>query len=225
MTNWLLVLLEPAKSILSQIGQFLANVLLVIVILIIGWVISKFIKTVIEKVLRAIKLDDLSGRLGLDNLLEKGGMKYSLSELIGVIGYWLALLVTFVVAVNAIGLTIAASLIEKVVLYVPNIIAAIFILILGMFLATLLKNIVQTAARNAGLTQANFLAKVTEVIVIAFAVLITLEQLKIGISITEITLSIILGSVGLALALAVGLGCKDIVARFVADFFEKIKSK
>lgn len=223
MGNWQVILIEPAKTILSQIGRFLINVLLVVIILIIGWVISKLIKTLVIRVLRAVKLDELSDTIELDSILAKGGIKYSISELIGVICYWLAILVTFVVAINAVGLTIAADLLNRVILYIPNIIAAIFILVLGMFISTLLKNIVQTAASNAGIVQANLLAKITEIAIIAFAVFITLEQLRIGIRITEITLSIALGSIGLGLALAFGLGCKDIVAKFVSEFIDKVK--
>src|SRR4030042_2216587 len=103
--GWQAVLLEPAKTVITQIGQFLINVLLMIIILIIGWMISKVIKSLVVRILKAVKLDDLSERIELDNLLAKGGIQYSLSELIGVICYWLALLVTFVVAINAIGLT------------------------------------------------------------------------------------------------------------------------
>ena len=225
MSSWQVVLLEPARAVLCQIGQFLVNILLVLIILVVGWLISKVIRSVVTKGLRAIKLDELSDRIELDAVLEKGGITYSLSELLGVICYWLALLVTFMVAVNSVGLTIAAELLNKVVLYIPNVIAAIFILILGMFIATLLKNIVQTAANNAGVSQVKFLSKVVEVIIMVFAIFVALEQLNIGIRITELTLSIVLGAVGLGLALAFGLGCKEIAGRYVGDLIEKLKKK
>jgi len=225
MSNWQIVLIEPAKTVLAQIGQFLINVLLVVLILIIGWIIAKLIKALVTKVLRTVKLDELSDRIELDNVLAKGGISYSLSELIGVICYWLGLLVTFVVAINAIGLTVAADLLNRIVLYIPNIIAAIFILILGMFVATLLSNIIRTAANNAGLSQAKLLSKVVEVAVVIFAIAITLEQLAIGAKIIELVISIILASMGLGLALAFGLGCKDIAARFLSDFIDSLKPK
>jgi len=225
MSDWQVVLLEPAKTVISQISQFLINVLLVIVILIIGWVIAKIIKTLVTRILRAIKLDQLSDRIDLDNILAKGGISYSLSELIGVICYWLALLITFVVAVNAIGLTVAADLLNRIVLYVPNIIAAIFILILGMFVATLLSNIVKTAANNAGVSQTKLLGKVVEVMVIIFTIAIALEQLGIAAKIIELTISILLASIGLSAALAFGLGCRDLAAKFISDLIDSLKSK
>jgi len=225
MSTWQWVLLDPGKAVLTQIGQFLVNVLLVIVILIIGWLISKVLKSIVTKVLRLVKIDELSDRIELDDLLAKGGIKYSLSEMLGVVVYWLGLLVTMVIAVNAIGLTIAADLLNRIVLYVPNIIAAIFILIAGMFIAKLLNNIVATAANNAGLSQANLLSKIVEVVTMVFAIAIALEQLQIGARIIELTITIILASLGLGLALAFGLGCKDIVGKGVGDFVDKLKKK
>jgi len=225
MSSWEIVLMEPARMVLGQISQFVVNALLVIIILLIGWLFSKLISSLVSKSLKAIKINELSSRIELDKLLSKGGINYALSDLVGVICYWLGLLVTFMVAVNSIGFTVAADLLNKVVLYIPNVIAALFILILGIFVSTLLKNIVQTAANNAGLSQGNLLSKIVEAIVILFSVFVALEQLQIGIHVTELTISIILGSVGLGLALAFGLGCRDIAGRFVADLIEKLKKK
>jgi Conserved TM helix len=225
MDNWEGILLEPARTVLAQISQFLVNALLVLIILLIGWLLSKIIRTVVTKSLKTAKFNELSSRIELDKLLSKGGITYTFSDLIGVICYWLCILITFMVAVNSVGLTIAADLLNKVVLYIPNVIAALFILILGMFVSTLLKNIVQTAANNAGLNQGKLLAQVVEFIVIAFAVFVGLEQLQIGIRITELTLGIVLGSVGLGLALAFGLGCKELAGKFTAELIENLKKK
>ncbi|MCM8789562.1 MAG: hypothetical protein NC916_00865 [Candidatus Omnitrophica bacterium] len=225
MSSWQVVLLEPARLVLSQIGQFLVKILLVLIILLIGWIVSKIIRTIVTKLLKFIRLDELTSRIELEALLQKGGISYSFSELIGIICYWIGVLVTFVVALNAVELTIAAELLNKIVLYVPSVIAAIFILILGMFIATLIKNIVLTAANNAGLAQAKILSKVVEVAIVVFAILMGLEQLQIGLRITELTLSIILGSIGLGLALAFGLGCRDLAGKAIEDFVDKLKKK
>jgi hypothetical protein len=171
-----LLLVEPAKLVIAQIGQFFGNVLLVLFILLIGWVIAKLIRVLVTKLLKSIKVDDLSERIELDDLLSKGGIPYTLAELIGIVFYWLTLLISFVMAVNALGLTFANDLLNRVVLYIPVIIAGVFILILGMFAATMLRNIVLTAATNAGLSQAKLLAKLVEVTVVVFAVLISFER-------------------------------------------------
>jgi len=223
MNEWQLVLLEPARVVLSQISQFVLGAILVLLILLIGWIIAGLIKTGVTKGLRVLKVDELSDRIELDSLLEKGGIKYSLSELIGVICYWLAILVTFVVAINAVGLTIAAALLERIVSYIPNVIVAIFVLILGMFIATVLRTIIQTAAVNAGIARATMLSKMVEILIILFAAVTALKQLRIDVSLIDKAITITLASLGLALALALGLGCKDIAARIVSEFIEKMK--
>ena len=77
-------------------------------------------KNGVTKLLKLIKLDDLSQKVELDSILAKGGINIGLSDLLGIICYWLALLVTFVVALNAVGLTVAADLLQKIVLFIPT---------------------------------------------------------------------------------------------------------
>ena len=213
-----------ARAVLAQVGQFVGSVLLVLVLFLTGWLVSKYvIKNGITKLLKLLKLDDLSRKIELDAVLAKGGITIALSELIGVICYWLSLLVTFVVALNAVGLTVAADLLQKIVLFVPNIIAAVFILIVGMFAAVLVRNIVRVSANNAGISNANLFGNIVEVVIMVFAAAIALEQLQIGGRIIDLTISIILGSFGLGFALAFGLGCKDIVGKAVGEFLSKLK--
>lgn len=222
--NWHVGLLEPGKLVIAQVGSFLIDVMLVLIIFLIGWILSNIVKTVISKLLAAAKFDVLSERIELKKLLANGGITAPLSDIVGIVCYWLGILITFVVAVNAIGLTIAADLLSKVVLFVPNVVSAIFIIIVGMFAVTFLQNIVRTAAANAGITQVNLLIKMVEIVIMIFVVTLALEQLKISIRIIEMTIGILLGSLGLGLALSFGIGCKDIAAKIVNDFIEKVRT-
>ncbi|MDD5195146.1 MAG: hypothetical protein PHQ96_05700 [Candidatus Omnitrophica bacterium] len=218
-----MLLFEPARAMFFQLGRIGLKALLAAILLIIGLVLSKMLKTVVTRVLKTLKVDLLADRIELSEVLAKGGIKYSLSELIGTICYWLGILISFVVAVNAIGLTIAADLLNRVVLYIPNIIAAIFILILGILGATLLGNSTKTAAANAGVAQANLLGNVVKITIVIFTAIMTLEQLLINTRILELVLSIALATMGLATAIAFGLGCKDIAAQQLDEWIRKLK--
>lgn len=222
---WGSLFIDPAKQMLTQIGNFLTTLLGIIFILVIGWLIAKLIKNVVVTVLRAIKLDQAAAEAKVDKFLAKGGIGYSLSEIIGLLCYWTALLVTVVVAINAMGLVVAADLLNRIVLYIPNVIISIFILVLGMFLASLIGTVVLTAAANAGIGQSKLLGKIVETVVVIFAIAISLEQLRIGVEIVRLTVTIVLASLGLALALAFGLGCKDLAGKFLDDTIDKLKSK
>ncbi len=225
MSAWQLVIIEPIKVMLIKVGNFVGALIGVLLILIIGWLIAKVVQNIVVRFLKAVNLDSISEQLNIDKFLAKGGIKYTLSELLGVLCYWLTVLIVLVVAINAVGLTVAADLLNKIVLYVPNVIVSIFILILGMFVSIFLSTIVQTTATNAGIEYARLLGKVVQVAVVIFAIAIALEQLNIGSTIIALAVNIILASLGLGLALAFGLGCKDIAGKTVSDFVEKLKRK
>ena len=135
------------------------------------------------------------------------------------------MLLVFMTALNALGMTVAASLLDKVILYIPNVIAAIFILSLGIFFSSMVGTIVRTASSNAGISQAKFLGQLTQTVIMIFASVITLEQLNIASSILNLAINIILASIGLALAIAVGLGSKDIAGKLMQDLVDKVSSK
>ena len=223
--DWNAVVMEPVKEMLARVAGFLPTLIGVLVILIAGWILAGILKNIVIKVLKLIQLDTASEKSGLGDVLRRGGIRQTLSELIGVLIYWLVMLMVFMTALNALGMTVAASLLDKVILYIPNVIAAIFILALGIFFSSMVGTIVRTASSNAGIAQAKFLGQLTQAVIMIFAAVITLEQLNIASSILNFAINIILASLGLALAIAVGLGSKDIAGKMMQDLVNKVKGK
>jgi len=217
------IVLDQIRTMFNRTATFVPTLVAVLVILIFGWLIAKILKTAVTRGLKIIKVDLLSDKSGFTNLLWKGEIKYTLSELIGQIVYWIIMLVVFITAINAFGLTETAKLLDEVVLYIPNVIAAVFILVLGLFLATVLETIIRTAAINAGLGASKALAKTVKIVVGIFAVVIALEQLNIATNIINTTITIVLASIGIAVGIAFGLGCKDIAGKFIHELIDKIK--
>jgi small-conductance mechanosensitive channel len=223
--DWTFVVMESVREMLTRIGIFIPKLIGLLLILIIGWLLAKFIESFIVRSLKLIRLDTLAEKSGTSNFLAKGGIKYTLSELIGVLVYWLVVLMVFITALNAMQWTVAAEVLNVIVGYIPNIIISVFILVLGMFVSTLLSTVIRTAASNAGITQAKLLGQITQIAVIVFASLMALQQLKIETGIILNVINIVLAATGLALGLAFGLGCKDVAGRFVEDIVNKMKKK
>jgi len=219
------IFLEPARVILLNIGDFLPKLFVAVVVAVLGWLISGLLNKLISKFLRLVRVDKLADNLGINAFLSKGGIKYSFSELVSACVYWLGLLITFVITMDVLGLSMATSVFDKVINYIPNIIAALFILILGIFAANFLGATATAALTNAGINQARILGKIAEIAIIIFAVSAFLEQLGIAKTTVLFAVSIVFASIGLALGLAFGLGGKDIAGRFLNDFFEKLRSK
>jgi len=221
--DWNAILVQPIQSLLTQVMGFLPSFLGALLILLVGWVIAKTIEGVVGNVLKAIQLDKLADRIQLSDVLTKGGIKHKLSELIGAIIYWLVILAVVIAALNALQLTIAAQLLEQVVVFLPNVVASIFILVVGILSAAFVSTTVRTAAGNAGVSQAQVLGEAVQAAVIIFAVVAALKQL--GIQFVGEAFLIILAAVSFGTALAFGLGCKEIAGRWVGDLVEQLSSR
>jgi hypothetical protein len=223
--DWNIVVMEPVREVFTRVAGFLPRLIGVLIILIVGWIIAGLLKSLTIKVLKLIQLDTASEKSGLGDVLRRGGIRQTLSEVIGLLIYWLIMLLVFMTSLNALGMTVAASLLDKVILYIPNVIAAIFILSLGIFFSSMVGTIVRTASSNAGISQAKFLGQLTQIVIMIFAIVITLEQLNIASSILNLAINIILASIGLGLAIAVGLGSKDLAGKMIEDLVDKLKGK
>ncbi len=224
MVDWQTTVLEPAETMWANVLGFLPTVVSVILILIIGWLISSVAQKVITRFLKLARLDSVSEKIGIANILTKGDINYTLAEIIGVLVYWLLMLVVFLMSVNALQLTVAAQLLNQVILYVPNVIASVFILVLGIFFASILANTVRTTAANTGISQARSLGQFTQVIIVTFTILEALNQLKIDTSILQLLVKAALFSIALGVGLAIGLGCKDMAGKYVGQLIDSFRS-
>ncbi|MCM8765250.1 MAG: hypothetical protein NC920_00135 [Candidatus Omnitrophica bacterium] len=223
--NWKGLLIDPFKDMLTRFFGFLPTLVKVLIVLLVGWLIAKLIQKLITRGLKLLRLDVLAERCGIHRFFSKGEIKYTLSELLGVLVYWFMLIAVGITAIDALGLNVAGDLFTKIVLYIPRVIVAIFILVLGMFFATFMSNAVRTASSNAGIAQARLFGQITQIAIVVFAIATAAEQLNIGTRIITSLVTILLGSLGLAIGLAFGLGCKDMAAKFLQDWLEKTKTK
>ena len=223
MTSWALMIQEAVTAMLVKIWSYVPNLAAAVVIFLAGWIIAKILEAVVVKVLGIVKVDLMADKSGLNDVLKKGDIRKPLSELLGAVVYWLVMLVVIVTAVQTLQLNAAANLVSRLVSYVPNVIAAIFVLVLGGFLAALVGSIVQTAAANARLRKARTLAQLSRVAVLVLTISVALEQLQIAAVVTY-AVNILVASMGLGLAIAFGLGCKELVGGWVSDFIKSLKS-
>lgn len=217
------LVVEPLRSAVDQLLAFVPTILGALVILLIGGILAKLIEQIIIRALTLITLDKIADQIQLSSMLAKGGIRRKLSELIGAIVYWIVILAFVMTALNALNLTVAADLFRDVVGFLPNVVASVFILIVGVFAAAFLATTVRTAASNSGIGQAPLLGQVVQTIVVIFAVVAALRQLNIQF-VGEVFL-IILGGITLGAALAFGLGCKDLAGRWASSLVEQLQTR
>ena len=222
-TDFSSLIVDPLQALLQQLTSFVPMLAGALLVLLVGWLIAKGIEAVVVQILKTITLDKIADQIQLTGVLAKGGIKQKLSEIIGAIVYWLIMLAVVMVVFNVLQLTVAAELFQSVVTFLPNVIAAVFILIIGMFAAAFLSSTIRTAASNAGILQAHLIGQLVQTVVVIFAIVAALEQLQIPFF-GEVFL-IILGGISLGCAIAFGLGCKDIAGRWVSDIVDQVQGR
>lgn len=200
------MLLEPLRAILTQVGVFLPKLALALVVLITGWLLARLARFTVAKGLRAINFNVLAERAGLDGFLRQGGIRSDTTDIFAVLVYWMVIFVALVIAFNSLGLAYITDLLGQVVRFVPRVIVALVILAFGGYFALFVGTTVATYARNLGMKDGELLGKLAQYALIAFVVLIALDQVSIGGDIVRHSFLILLGGVVLGLALAFGLG-------------------
>ena len=129
-----------------------------------------------------------------------------------------------VMTVDALGLEAAPKLLENILGYLPSVMAAIFVLVIGMFLGVVISGVVSTAAGNAHIPQPQLLGSISKYSIIIFAVMIAVKQLGIETTLIDNIVVILIGAVSLALAIAFGVGGRDLAAKYLEDLFKKKSS-
>ncbi len=219
--EWGNLIVDPVREMLTRIMAYLPVLLGALVILIVGWIVAKAIRRIVDWLLKTVSFDMMADKAGISEVLRKGNLKTTAREVVSSLVYWLIMIMVLVMVVNALGLPKASDILASLFAYVPKVIAALFVLVVAMFLASFVSGIVRIAAGNANLPKPDLLAGISQWAIIIFAVTISLAQLGIAPLLVTATFNIILGGVCLALALAFGLGGKDAAARYLEELKEK----
>jgi hypothetical protein len=199
-------MLQPLHATIAHLVAFLPQVLLAIVVVIAGWLLAKAARFAVVKALRAINFNVLTERAGLDGFLEQGGIRSDTTDIFGVLVYWLVILAALVIAFNTLGMLYVTDLLRQVVGFVPRLMVALVILAFGAYFARFIGGAVMAYCRNVGIQDGDILGRLAQYAILAFVVLIALEQVQIGGDIVRHSFLIILAGVVLALALAFGIG-------------------
>ena len=205
----LAISLEPLRGFLLSVGDFLPRLALALLILVAGWIVAKMARFAIAKGLRAVNFNVLTERAGMDGFLRDGGIRSDTTDIIALLVYWLVILASLVIGFNLMGLTYITDLLGRVILFLPKVMVALLILAFGAYFARFIGNAVTAYCRNVHVQDADLLGRLAQYAIIAFVVLIALDQVNIGGDIVRQTFLIVLAGVVLALALAFGLGGKE----------------
>jgi hypothetical protein len=215
------VFVASLTSVWTQLAGFVPQLLAALVLLFVGWILANLARTGVVKLLDVLRFDQLADKTGIEAFLKQGNLEISLGRLIANLAYWVVIFIVIVTVANSLGLHMVAELFNKVVFYLPNIIVAILVLVFGVLMARFINRLVFAYLNNIGVQGALTISTLSEYGVIIFVVFVALEQLEIGTNLLTAAFQIGFGAIGLAFALAFGLGGREWAAGVIKRMTEK----
>src|SRR5215208_5411712 len=204
---------------LDNLIGFLPNLIGFLIILAIGYIVARVIKGIVTKVLEKVGTDRALHTGSTGEYVNRVAPGFRPSSTIGTIVFWFLFLGAVAIAVSQLGIPALDNFVEAIGAYIPNIIAAVLIFVIAGVVAAAVGALV---ARTMGDTPTGkVVGAVVPVLVMAIATFMILNQLQIATEIVTITYAALIGGVFLAMALAFGLGGRDVAGRMLADAYEQ----
>ena len=217
-TDWSAGFITGLTAGMAHFFAAIPNIIGAVLIIVIGWLIAGLIGGLVSKLCKAVHLETVADRVGVNGFLQRSGTKLRTSDIIGEIVTWVIRLIFIEMAAEQLGMPQVSQIINQVLAFIPNIIVAILILGAGAFLGQLLGGIVKGGASEAKLGNPDLLAKLASGAVLAFAIIAALNQLNIAPVVVNTLYIGLVAAIALALGLAFGLGGRETAARLTEQW-------
>lgn len=216
---WRQVLVNSLAELGKTVAGFLPNLAATLVILGIGWLVSRLAQAVSERLMVRMGLDRASDRLRISDVLREAGLSASLSRILARLVFWVLMLTFLLSAVETLGLTAVTVTIDRLIGFLPNVIAAGLILVFGLLLARLVRNVVSSVAAAAELGQATRVGGLAQGTVALVVGVVALEQLGIETEVVVTLITVTVAALGVALGFAFALGARPVITHILAGHF------
>lgn len=204
------------------VAQFLPAILAAVIIFVIGWVVGVILYRIVVEVVRVLRIDDAMKSAGVSEVAKNAGITLDVGRFLGTLVEWFVVLVFLLAALDVLGLTRVTVFLQTVVLlYLPQVIVAALILILGAIAAEVVRGLVTGSARAAGAHGANLAGTVAKWAIWVFAILAAVNQLGVATEFVQTLFTGIVVAASLAVGLSFGLGGKEAAARTI----ERVRSE
>ncbi|HPW34188.1 MAG TPA: hypothetical protein PK367_00285 [Candidatus Paceibacterota bacterium] len=217
-TSWSEVIIRSFQTAWETVVSFLPSLLAAILVLIVGLLVASVLKAILEKIISALKLDSLLKKIGLEEIVERAGYKMSSGKFIGALVYWFVVVVIVLAVSDVLGLWGLSTFLNEVLLYFPNIIVAVLIMLAALVIANFLRGLVRGSIASAKLHAPKFLGVLTWWSVVIFGFLAALLQLGVAGTLIQTIVMGIIAMLALAGGIAFGLGGKDYAAHLIGKF-------
>lgn len=210
---------------LESLEQWMPAWEAILLILLAGWCLALVARLIVSRILDLLRFGRLCERAGISEVLRKGQLSHSPSQLVGVGAFWIVLFVTFIQVSELLDLQVMETFSRQITANLPNIVGAFLIIVIGLAVVSFIAKFLQTLARNAGVPYATLFARITRWLGTLLIITTAVEHLDLRNNIVVSTFLILLSALAFGAALAFGLGCKDMARSAMEKFVSNLKEK
>jgi hypothetical protein len=224
-TNWGQAMMTSLAAALAMFLGSIPKVLGFLIILLIGWMVASALSGIVAGVLRSVRFNDMAQRSGLSGFVHNMGVNTDPAGFVATTVKWFVRLIVLTVAFDALGLPAVSQVLQQLLMWIPNLIVALVVLVIGGLAANALSSLVRGSTASSGLGNPDFLANVTRIAVMAFAIVIAVNQIGIATTLVNTLFMGFVGALALATGLAFGLGGRDTASHIVRGWYEQGQSQ
>jgi hypothetical protein len=222
-TDWFSEFWEDSGG--ESVLDFLLTIGKALLILLIGWIIARIVRKVLTKGFEKVKLEELAAKFKVDVLVSRFGADATLSGVLSKLAYWVVMLIFIAAAVDALGWTMMSDGLAAFFAYLPTLLFAVLIFIVGMYLADIVRRAVLTACESIGISGAKTIANIAYYVLVIFIAITALNQAGMDTSLITSNLTVIFGSILLAFAISYGIASRNIVGNLLSSYYSKGRYK
>lgn len=215
--SWLDSLSGIWDAIMDKMPTFLAG----LAILVVGWLIARFVRWLLRRVLKAAKFDALADRIHLNDMFNRFNLNIQFSEILVKFAYWVVMLLVIISAAETFGLTVVSEQIGSLIEYLPKLFVALLIFTLGLLGADFLKRTVSTTTKSIGVSGSRIIGNIVFYVLLVFVSITALNQAGVDTTLITSNITVILGSVLLAFAVAYGIAAREILTNILSSYYGK----
>ncbi len=215
------IIRDILEGYIKGIAEVLPSFFRALVILLIGWIVAKLISKAVEKLLKRIKLNELLVKLNLNELLGEGDKSSNIASIIGKFIYYFIFLIFLSMAIELLGMQIITDQMTALIEFFPQVIVSVIIFLIGFYIATIIRNAINTATRSVGMAAGSIIANAIFYFLLVMVAVTAIEQLGVDTLLITSNISILIGGIIIAGALAYGLAAIDTMSNILSVFFAK----
>lgn len=222
-TNWQDAIVVAGSAVLGRLVSFLPNLFGSILVFLIGWILSGWMKSLVSKIVGLSQLHRLVSGTAVEAFFQKAEFKGKIEDVLGGAIRWIIVFIFFIAAINILGLSTVSMVLNSILAYIPKVISATLILLTGVLLAGVIEGVVKGAAGAVDVSTARLLGKLSSWVVMIFTVLASVSELGIADRFINTLIIGVVATLSLGLGLALGLGSKDLVSDILREWYKGIR--